>query len=263
MLRNLLLYQDASHDAPMMSSGGYDLKGALEDLKANWYGASEDGQTAALQAQREPPRVKPEGEREVGTCAINSPLSESLSDSYVDVGLQDEAELLGSNPPAATTEGAQLTASVSSTTGSGSLLATVAGVIAATGKSVAVAAAKSAGLCGDVSSGQKDRGEPPEKGKKEAGEEEEAPLQDEYVKVDSSMHQGHVNVRVIKQGWLKKQVFRVIDGRPNWRRHFVRWKQVRGRLLVVGWVLARVLLTVHHDVRACLPAVITLSDTSY
>ena len=49
---------------------------------------------------------------------------------------------------------------------------------------------------------------------------------DDFVRIEPEMHQGHVEVRVIKEGWLQKQCFRVVDGRPSIWRHFALWKKV-------------------------------------
>ena len=49
---------------------------------------------------------------------------------------------------------------------------------------------------------------------------------DDFVRIEPEMHQGHVEVQVIKEGWLQKQCFRVVDGRPSIWRHFALWKKV-------------------------------------
>jgi hypothetical protein len=50
--------------------------------------------------------------------------------------------------------------------------------------------------------------------------------EEDYVRVEHEMHQGHVNVTVKKAGWLSKQSFYVVDGRYTWKRHFERWTKV-------------------------------------
>jgi len=46
-------------------------------------------------------------------------------------------------------------------------------------------------------------------------------LEDSYVQVEKEDE-----APVVKEGWLQKQSFHLIDGRPDWKRHFVRWKKV-------------------------------------
>lgn len=55
--------------------------------------------------------------------------------------------------------------------------------------------------------------------------------EDDFVRVEPEMHRGHVEVRVLKEGWLQKQCLRVVDGRPSMWRHFAFWKQ---RYFVLG-----------------------------
>jgi len=64
---------------------------------------------------------------------------------------------------------------------------------------------------------EEEEGEGEEEGKEEDDD-------DDFVRIEPDMHRGHVEVRVLKEGWLQKQSFRVVDGRPTIWRHFAFWK---------------------------------------
>jgi hypothetical protein len=187
-----------------MMSGAFNL---LKGLRANWYG--QPGEASATNAAGDPPT----NEEHPRDCL--SPINSPLSDSFVQLKAGDAAsdnelsasDLMEDRSPA--TDLGQIAPVSEPAVGRpipGTEIEDTEGVNRGSG----LGRERANSRISDASSREED---------------EDGPL-DDYVQIDSSMHHGHVDMKVVKQGWMRKQVFHVVDGRPDWRRHFARWKQV-------------------------------------
>ena len=75
-----------------------------------------------------------------------------------------------------------------------------------------------------------------EKREKEGGlltNDDEDDEDDGFVRIEPEMHRGHVEVKVMREGWLKRQCLRVVNGQPSIWRHFAMWKKVIKEIVAV------------------------------